>query len=77
MNDYEARTIAMAVSPKGQPIYSEMTTEVRIVDESGGEFVEVEQSGRADVGKIMINPEEWPALRGAVDRMIADCRSDK
>ena len=77
MTDYETRTIAMAVSPKGQPIYSEMTTEVRIVDESGGESVEVEQEGRADVGKIMINPEEWPALRGAIDRMIADCRSDK
>ena len=33
----------------------------------------VEQAGRTDVGKIAINPEEWPAIREAIDSMIAQC----
>jgi hypothetical protein len=33
----------------------------------------VEQSGRTDLGKIAINPGEWPAIRDAIDRMFAVC----
>ena len=50
---------------------------VTIVDEAAGEFVEVSQSGRADLGKIAINPEEWPELRDAIQRMVNSCKPEK
>lgn len=53
-----------------------MATTVAICDEAAGEFVEVTQHGRVDIGKIQINPEEWPSLREAIDRMIKACRKD-
>lgn len=68
------RVTAMAVLPIDQPLYSELATEVRIVDEAAGEFVEVSQDGRTDLGKIAICPAEWPTLRAAIDRMMAECR---
>lgn len=71
---YETRTIGLILAPKGAPIFSEQATEIKIVDESAGEFVEVCQSGRVDLGKIAISPEEWPALRGAIDSLIKECR---
>lgn len=72
---YETRVTALVVLPVGQETYSEMATTVAIADEAAGEFVEVKQHGRVDIGKIQINPEEWPALRDAIDLMIAECRS--
>lgn len=75
MNDYETSPTCLVVAPKGEPIFSETATHVRIADEAGGEFVEVEQSASTDLGKIQINPEEWPVLRNAIDQLIASCRS--
>lgn len=73
---YETRVTKLVVLPVGQATYSEMATEIEICDEDAGEFVEVAQYGRIDIGKIQINPEEWPALRDAIDRLIAECRGD-
>ena len=74
MTDYIVRNIGQAVLPSGESLYSEMATIVTIVDEAAGEFVEVEQHGRSDLGKIAINPEEWPTLRAAIDTLIGECR---
>jgi len=74
---YESRVTAMTVAPENEPLFSEMATTVSIEDEAAGEFVVVEQTGRTDIGKICINPEEWPALRAAIDLMIAQCRDEK
>lgn len=76
MSDYEARTMSLVIAPKGEPIFSECATHVRIVDEAAGEFVEVEQQGGLGLGKIQLTPEEWPHIRKAIDRMIKQCRSD-
>ena len=73
---YETRTTALTVAPVGEPTFSEMATTIGICDEAAGEFVEVKQRGRVDIGKIQIYPEEWPALRDAIDRMVAECRSE-
>ena len=73
---YETRVTALVVLPVGQPTFSEMATTIEICDEAAGEFVEVTQHGRVDIGKIQINPEEWPSLREAIDRMIKACRKD-
>ena len=61
------------ILPETEPIFSERGTRIEIVDESAGEYVEVSQEGRTDLGKIAIEPEEWPELRAAIDRMIANC----
>lgn len=74
---YETRVTQMTVLPKTEPIFSEMATQVTIVDEAGGEYVEVCQSWRTDIGKIAINPEEWPMLKRAIDTLIAECREVK
>ena len=68
------RTTAVTVLPEGEPIFSEMATTVSIDDLAGGEFVEVEQASGAQPGKIIINPEEWPELREAINRMINGCQ---
>ena len=75
--DYEIRTTSMIVLPTTEPLFSEMATTVTIVDEAGGELVEVSQSGHEDLGKIAITSEEWPHLRQAIDTLIAQCRNEK
>jgi hypothetical protein len=64
---------ALLVRPIGEGITSEMCTEVKLDDEGAGPFVVVEQTGAPEIGKVTINPEEWPAIRAAVDHMIALC----
>jgi hypothetical protein len=51
-------------------------TDIEIVDEGGGEYVEVSQSADGH-GKISINPEEWTVLRKAIDDAIKQCRDLK
>lgn len=70
---YQTRVTSLAVFQEGETLFSEMTTTVSIDDEAAGEFVVVEQVGRTDIGKIAINPEEWPALRSAINRMVKQC----
>jgi len=76
MRDYEIRATKLVVAPKGEEVYSEMCTFVELTDEAAGEFVMVSQSGRTDLGKIAISPEEWPALKDAINRMILQCRGN-
>ena len=78
MSNCITRTTQVVVLPEDQPIFSEMATKVTIVDEGAGEFVEVGQSGHISLGKIVINTNEWPALREAIDTMIAQlCHVEK
>lgn len=74
---YESRITRITVAPEKEPLFSELATTITIDDEAAGEFVVVEQNHSAASGKIAINPEEWPALREAIDRMIKECRSNK
>ena len=74
---YVCRTTQMTVLPANEALYSEMATTVTIVSEGGGEFLEVEQSGRSDISKILIEPAEWGALKAAIDDMIKLCKGPK
>jgi hypothetical protein len=74
---YITRVTEMAVLPEHEMLISEMTTHVRIVDEGAGEFVEVTQHGRVDIGKIQISPDEWQALRDTIDQMIQLCQPER
>lgn len=76
MTPYESRPASWRVGPVGSPLYSELVTEVAITDEAAGEFVEVRQSGRTDIGKICIDPAEWPAMRRAINRAVRLRRKD-
>ena len=68
----ETRYIAAVVCREGEPIYSEQSTTVSIRDDGGGEFVEVSQES----GRISLDPDEWPAMRAAIDAMVYACRSE-
>lgn len=68
---YHIQSLSVIVKPVDQPIFSELATTVSRVDEGAGMFVEVEQSGRTDLGKIAIGLAEWPVLRQAIDEMIS------
>ena len=70
------RVTQITVLPEGEPTYSERATIVEIEDDAGGEFVIVDQSSGGDYGKVAIDPDEWPTLRAAIDRMVAECRPE-
>ena len=72
----EARVLSVVVAPEGEAIFSESATVVRIEDEGGGEYVVVSQESVPGRGNVAINPEEWPALRDAIDRMVKECRDE-
>lgn len=77
MIEYETRTTRLTIAPVGEPIFSERATDVSIEDEAGGEFVTIQQKSltvdRLDQ-KISIDPAEWPTLKEAIERLLADCR---
>ena len=74
---YRTRVTRLLVVPEGEPSFSEMSTTVEIEDESAGEFVVVAQRARIDMGQIAINPEEWPALRAAINQMVEQCEGGR
>jgi hypothetical protein len=75
MRQYETRITRLTVLPKGEPIFSEMATTIEIADEAAGEFVKVtSQTDNVDNHEsVLISPEEWPLVRDAIDKLIADC----
>jgi hypothetical protein len=66
------RITQITVVPDGEPIFSERAVTISIRDEAAGEFVVVKQL-TDDPQEIAIDPEEWPALREAIDEMIKEC----
>lgn len=76
MTTYETRVTQLSVVPVGETLNSEMCTTVTIVSEAADEFIELEQSGQLAPGKIAIDPDEWPALRDAIDRMVSECKQE-
>ena len=71
-NKYVVRLKSLLVAPEGDRMFSELVTEIYIEDEAAGEFVEVKQ----ERGHIAINPEEWPTIRRAINRLVKECRED-
>ena len=73
--EHEQRILKIAVCVKDEPIFHQCVTEIEIVDEAAGEYLEVSQCSDKYDGKIAIDPHEWPSLRDAIDRMIKECRN--
>ena len=68
---YETRTTKMIVGVKGEQIFDESITEIEVVDEAGGEFLEISQ----DEQKLRFDKEEWPHVRNAIEKMFKLCRN--
>ncbi len=61
--EMRSRITEVTVFPKGESIYSEMVTRVKISDEAGGEFVTLEQGE----SEVKIEAEEWPLLKEEIN----------
>jgi hypothetical protein len=72
-NEYVTRKTGITVMPKGEQIFSIKSTHVSIDDEGGGEFVRISQTADTDT-YITLDPEEWPAVKAAVDELIKEVR---
>jgi len=68
---YETRTTKMIVGVKGEQIFDDSVTEIEIVDEAAGEFLEISQ----DDVKLRFDAEEWPHVRDAIEKMFKLCRN--
>lgn len=68
------RTTQLTIMPDGGSIYDLGTTTVTLDDESGGEFVVVEEQQENGSGKIRIDHLQWPELREAINHMIGECK---
>ena len=74
--NYETRITQVVVVPEGQPMCSELATTIQIEDEAEGmEFLILKQDLNGEAC-IRIYPPEWPAIRAAIDDMMAKCRRD-
>ena len=74
--NYETRITKVTVLPKGEDLFHEGATEIAIVDEAGGEYLEIKQCSDMYDGTIAIDLYEWPAIKAAIDKMIKECRSN-
>ena len=50
---------------------------ISLDDEGGGLFVVIRQEDNLDTNEVKIDPEEWPAIRAAVNRMARECAKGK
>ena len=74
---YEIRATRLTVSEHGDAIFAESATHVEIADEGCGEFVRVKQQASRvedDAQSILIEADEWPALKWAIETMLTNCR---
>ena len=76
-SDYEIRTLKIGVLMKGKPIFHDSITEIEIVDDGAGEFLKVSQSLDNNDSSIRIDQYEWDTLKGAIEEMISECRSEE
>ncbi len=74
MREIESRAVAWTIGPVGKPCYDESMTHVRIVDESGGEFIEVEQVTTLGTNTLRFDTDEWPAIRATINKAVKMCR---
>ena len=71
MSEYEIRPVEWLVCEKGKAVF-EANVRIRIEDEAGGEYIQVDSLD--ENGKINIEPNEWPTVRAAIDHAVSLCR---
>ena len=71
-------TSRITVLPENQPIFSELATEITIMDEAAGPYIEmrqIAQSGGEDILRFDI--DEWPHITKAVGKLIQETKKLK
>ena len=63
----------LLVVPDGKAMGDEGVTIIGMDNEGGGAFVTVRQEGQLNANEIRIDPDEWPAVRAAINRMVREC----
>lgn len=70
------RITQITLAPDGKPIFSESAFVVQIEDDACGEFLSVKcHDDQCAAGQLRLDPQEWPALRDAIERMVKECRA--
>jgi hypothetical protein len=68
-----AITSRITVLPKGEPIFSHQATEISIVDEAAGPFIEIKQFPQeGDEQTIKFNVDEWSYIAKAVGKILQE-----
>lgn len=70
---YKTRITELTIVPNGHKLYSERATQIRIEDESAGEFIQVLQPSNDDKG-VRFDPEEWPHVAAAIGKLVKECQ---
>lgn len=66
-------TSRITVLPKGEPIFSYQATEISIVDEAAGPFIEIKQFPQVgDEQTIKFNVDEWLYIAKAVGKILQE-----
>ena len=73
---YITRITEKALCLEGQPLFAEGTTTVSIVDEAGGEFIEISQCDDDNEGKIRIDRHEWDHLKLMIESMMTNIQEN-
>ena len=71
------RITQLTVLPETESIFSERATVITIEDEAAGEYLVVTQSTDSGLGKIQIDPAEWPQIRAAINELMAGMNPGK
>ena len=75
---YRTITTQRRIIPAGKTMDDEGVTIIGMADEGGGAFVTIRQEEDLNTNEIRIDPDEWPAVRAAVNRMVRECgRAEK
>jgi hypothetical protein len=70
-NDQTVAIERIAIMPIGGSLNDEPVIRVGVDDEGAGSFVTVDR----DDQRFEIDPDEWPALRDAIERMMMVARA--
>ncbi len=66
-------TSRITVLPKGEPIFSHQATEISIIDEAAGPFIEMRQfPDEGDEKNLCFDLDEWPHIAKAVGKLIQE-----
>ena len=72
------RTTRMHIVPEGEPIFSELGYTIEIDDEAGGEYIHLKDGSiTGDKDGVKIDPDHWPAVRDAIDRMVDQIKENE
>ena len=70
---YETIVTRLTIRPVGGPIFANEAIHVEMEDEAAGEFVVIRQCRDDSEQSVRVDPDEWPTVRSAVNRIARTC----